>query len=223
MDGLKKNVKARIGLSENVEYVLRHCADCAKGSCSYAEAYKAQELPVPSHGVVKPMFQENKLLRFLLKSGIVSPEWINAWYAPFVSPFFGMWSMKRLVSNLVTNAGLAGIASRINGSGGEAAFTYIAVGTGTTAAAAGDTALQTELASSGLSRANGTVSRVTTDVTNDSARVTYTFTVTGSQAVTEAGLLNASSSGTLLARQVFSAVNVVNGDSLAITWTIDCD
>jgi len=118
----------------------------------------------------------------------------------------------------VTSAGKAGAASRINGSGGEAAFTYIATGTGTNAAAAGDTALQTELAASGLSRANATASRVTTSVTNDTAQLVNTFSVTGSQAVTESGVLNASSSGTLLARQVFSAINVVNGDSLQITW-----
>lgn len=126
----------------------------------------------------------------------------------------------REVKNLVVSAGKAGIASRINGSGAEAVFTYIAVGTGTNAAAAGDTTLQTETAASGLSRANGTASRVTTSVTNDTAQVTYTFTVSGSVAVTEAGLLNASSSGVLLARQVFSAINVVSGDSLTITWKI---
>lgn len=200
MNSLTKHAKAPVGRRENVEYVLRD-----------------------KFGNIKPLFQENRFLRFLLKHGIISPLWINSWYAPVLTPFFGVWANKRLVSNLVTNAGKAGIASRINGSGAEAAFTYIAVGTGTTAAAAGDTTLGTEIADSGLSRANGTASRVTTDVTDDSARVTYTFTVSGTKAVTEAGLLNASSSGVLLARQVFSAVNVVSGDSLAVAWTIDVD
>lgn len=197
---LTKHAKAPVGRRENVEYVLRD-----------------------KFGNIKPLFQENRFLRFLLKHGVVSPLWINRWYASLLTPFFGFWANKRVVANLVTSAGKAGIASRINGSGAEAAFTYIAVGTGTTAAAAGDTTLETEIADSGLSRANGTASRVTTDVTNDSARVTYTFTVSGTKAVTEAGLLNASSSGVLLARQVFSAVNVVSGDSLAVTWTIDVD
>lgn len=132
----------------------------------------------------------------------------------------GYWTTSLNLANGIPSAGKAGIASRINGSGSEAAATYIAVGTGTNAFAAGDTALQTELASSGLSRANGTASRVTTSVTNDTAQVTYTFTVTGTQAVTEAGLLNAASTGTLFARQTFSAINVVNGDSLQITWKL---
>lgn len=175
-------------------------------------------------GKVKPLFQENRLARFLIgHKGWLSPQWINSAFAPILSPFLGSWSSKMEIHNLITNAGAAGVASRINGSGGEAAFTYIAVGTGTNAAAVGDTTLETELASAGLSRAAATASRVTTDVTNDSARLAYTFTVTGTAAVTESGVLNASSGGVLLARQVFSAVNVINGDSLSVTWTFDVD
>jgi len=126
----------------------------------------------------------------------------------------------RIVHNLITSAGKAGIASRINGSGSEAAFTYLAVGVGTTAAAVGDTTLQTEITDSGLARVNATASRVTTSVTNDTARLTTTFTVTGTKAVTEAGILNAASVGTLLSRQVFTAVNVINGDSLQLTYSV---
>ena len=129
-------------------------------------------------------------------------------------------SISPTIRNLITNAGFAAVASRINGSGSEAQFDYIAVGTGTTAAAVGDTTLETELSSDGLSRALGTTSRVTTSVTNDTAQIEKTFTVTGTQAVTEAGILNAASSGTLLAHQVFSAINVDNGDSLLIRWKI---
>lgn len=124
------------------------------------------------------------------------------------------------LKNLITNAGLAGLASRTNGDGSEAAFTYLAVGTGTTAAAAGDTTLETEITDSGLARAAGTASRTTTTVTNDTARLTKTFSVTGTKAVTEIGILNAASTGTLLCRQVFTAVNVQNGDSLAVTYDV---
>ena len=176
------------------------------------------------NGKVKPIFQENRLARFLIgEKGFLSPLWINSKFSFLLAPFLGTWGSKMEIHNLITNAGAAGVASRINGSGGEAAFTYIAVGTGATAANVADTTLQTETAASGLSRASATASRVTTDVTNDSARLTYTFTVTGTVAVTESGVLNAASVGTLLARQVFSAVNVVNGDSLAVTWTFDVD
>lgn len=126
----------------------------------------------------------------------------------------------RIVHNLITTTGKAGLASRIGGSGAEAAFTYLAVGVGTTAAAVGNTTLETEITDSGLARVNATASRVTTSVTNDTAQLVTTFTVTGTKAVTEAGILNASSVGTLLCRQVFTAVNVVNGDSLQLTYKV---
>jgi hypothetical protein len=43
---------------------------------------------------------------------------------------------------------------------------------------------------------------------------------TGTGAVTEAGLFNASSAGTLLCRTVFSVINKGAADTLGITWTV---
>lgn len=190
---------AQFGLYYNVEYELKD-----------------------KDGKAKKLFQENPLCRLLLNKGTISPLWINSPYAPLLSPFLGHYSNKIVVKNLITNAGFAGAASRLNGADAEAAFTYIAVGTGTTAANVADTTLVTETAASGLTRAAGTASRVTTTQTNDTAQVTKTFSVSGTVAVTESGLLNASSVGVLLCRQVFTAINVVSGDSLAITWKIKC-
>lgn len=124
---------------------------------------------------------------------------------------------------MITNAGMAGVASRINGAGSENAFTYIAIGIGTNAAAATDTTLQSEITTNGGERAAATCTRVTTDVTNDTAQNVVTFNFTGTFAVTEAGVLNAASTGTLLCRQVFTAVNVASGDSLQITFKVDVD
>lgn len=89
---------------------------------------------------------------------------------------------------------------------------YIALGTGTNAAVAGDTALQTELAT----RVAGTLSS-TTNVWQNQA-VFGAGVNTG--AITEAGIFSASSSGTMLARQTFSAVNKGALDSLQVTWQI---
>lgn len=126
---------------------------------------------------------------------------------------------RRHVKNLVVDAGKAAVAGLINGVITNF-FEHIAIGTGTVAAAAGDTALGAEITTGGGARAAGTTSRVTTTVTNDTAQVVFTFAFTASFAVTEAGLLDSISAGTLLARQVFAAVNVVSGDSLQITWKI---
>lgn len=165
-------------------------------------------------GRSKKLFQPNSLgMKFFKAFGSL----------PKIPLLFGMPSYSMQISNLVTNAGMAGVASRINGDGAAAAFTYIAIGTGTTAANATDTTLQTEITTNGGERAAATASRTTTDVTNDTATLVHTFTFTGSFAVTESGVLNAASTGTLLARQVFSAINVVSGDSLQITWNFDVD
>lgn len=186
-------LNGRFKLKENVTYELRGKDD-----------------------VIKPLFQENEVYKFLLKHGLASH------FNP-IPGIHGYFAPQKQVSNLITTVGKALVAGRINDSGTPAAATYIAVGTGTTAANIADTTLETESAASGLSRAAGTVSLVTTDTTNDTARVSKAFSVTGTVAVTESGVLNASSAGTLLARQVFSAINVVNGDTLTVTWNFDVD
>jgi len=123
--------------------------------------------------------------------------------------------------NLIVDDGLAGIASRLNGDGSEAVFTTFAVGTGTTAAAAGDSALETEITDSGLARAAATVGRETDTATNDTATWDKTWTVTGTKAVTECGIINnVVSGGTLLGRRVFSAINVANGYTLQLIYKI---
>lgn len=165
-------------------------------------------------GEPKKIFQENKLWKWIR----------NLFHLDLQIPnLTGTWSYSKTVANLVTSAGLAGVASRINGDGSEAAFTYLAVGIGTTAAAAGDTALESEIVDSGMERAAATASRVTTDVANDTAQLVKSWSVTGTKAVTECGALNAASTGTLLGRQVFSAINVVSGDTLQITYKFDVD
>lgn len=127
------------------------------------------------------------------------------------------------VKNLVTTAGKARVADLLISDVGSAApafFDYIAIGTGTNAAAAGDTTLQTEITTSGGQRANATGTRVTTTVTNDTAQLVVTFNFTGSFAVTESGVFDDGVTGTLLCRQVFSAINVASADSLQVTWKI---
>ncbi|MCD6583644.1 MAG: hypothetical protein J7K71_03045 [Candidatus Omnitrophica bacterium] len=95
------------------------------------------------------------------------------------------------------------------------AFTYVAIGTGTTSPSASDTVLGNE-----VSRVSATVGRTTTSVTNDTATFDATFSFSSSYAITEAGIFNASSGGTMLARQTFSAINVASGDTLKISWKV---
>lgn len=127
---------------------------------------------------------------------------------------------KKTYRNLITNVGKAAMASRLNGDGAEPVFNYCAIGIGVTAAAITDTALVSEITTFGGQRAIATVSRITTAITNDTAQWTTLYSFAGSFAITEAGLFNAASIGVLLARRVFSPINVVSGDSIQITWKI---
>ena len=117
----------------------------------------------------------------------------------------------RDIDNLVVTAGKAYVASRMKNTA-DSAMSHMAIGSGTTAAAAGQTALGTEL---------GRVSLTSTTVSSNVVTYVATFAAgTGTGAVTEAGILNASSSGTMLCRTVFSVVNKGSADSMTITWTV---
>ena len=74
---------------------------------------------------------------------------------------------REVVENLIVNTGLAEIAGLVGNTGSPTAFTYLAVGSASTAAAATDTTLETELTDGGLERAAATVTRTTTTATND--------------------------------------------------------
>lgn len=115
------------------------------------------------------------------------------------------------VDNLVVTTGLGYIASRIK----DAAATpmsHMAIGTGTTAAVAGNTGLGTEAARVALSA---------TSVAANVVTFTATFPAgTGTGAIAEAGIFNANSAGTMLCRTVFSVVDKDANDSMAITWNV---
>lgn len=124
-----------------------------------------------------------------------------------------------LVDNLVTNAGKAQLAL-LCGDSSATPFTYIAVGTSSTAVAVTDTTLGAEITDSGLQRASATISRTTTTVTNDTYQATKTFSVTGTKTVQEIGIFNASSGGTLLSHALSGAKSVESGDELTATYTL---
>lgn len=185
-----------------------------------------QIIHLDANGNRKAIFQDNELCISLIKAGKLPANWINQWYAPYISWALGHWSDTKHNRNLVPTAGKAGVASRINGAGAEALFDKIGWGTGVVAPGAGDTTLGTEVTASG-SAASGvhvvsaaTASRVTTTVTNDTAQLVGTVTATGTIAITESGVFNAATNGTLLARQTFTVINVVSGDSIQFTWKI---
>lgn len=122
-------------------------------------------------------------------------------------------------TNTITNTGLAQVAL-LAGDASAVPFTFLAVGTSSTAPSASQTALGGEITTNGLGRAAATVSRVTTTQTNDTLQLYKLFTVTGTSTVEEAGIFNDASAGTMLGRALTTAKSVVNGDTLAITYKV---
>ena len=116
------------------------------------------------------------------------------------------------VENLIVNTGLNYMTSRMKDTTLDA-MTHMAVGSGTTAAAGGDTALETQISSR--------VTLTSTTVTANAIEYVAAFGAgVSTGAITEAGIFNAGSSGTMLCRTVFAVVNKDSADTLQITWLI---
>lgn len=113
--------------------------------------------------------------------------------------------------NLIVNDGLTRAALLLNGNS-STYFRALAVGEGTTGAANGDTALESEVTRSIATLTNGTYTAI----------FEYTFTFGGSYAITEAGIFDSAtvSGSTMLARTTFAAKNVSTTVDLIVTATI---
>ena len=115
------------------------------------------------------------------------------------------------VPNLVVTTGKNYVVSRMKDATATA-MSHMAVGTGSTAAAAADTALGSEAAR---------VALTSTTVSTNTVSYVATFPAgTGTASLTEAGILNAASSGTMLCRTVFAVVSKGASDVMTVTWSI---
>jgi len=128
---------------------------------------------------------------------------------------FGNVKEEREVKNLVVNAGLAFIISRMVGTA-KAVMSHMALGSGTTAAAAAQTNLVTTLGSR-----EALDSSTITGTNSEKVQYVASFEpgdATG--AVTEAGIFNALTAGDMLCRTVFPVVNKGADDTMSVTWTV---
>jgi hypothetical protein len=117
------------------------------------------------------------------------------------------------VSNLVVTSGKNYIASKmVATTNTPASMTHMGIGTGTGTPGASDTTLGTQ---------TGRVSLSGSTVSTNTITYTATFPAgTGDGAITEAGVFNASTGGTMLCRTTFPVVNKASGDTIAITWVV---
>lgn len=118
---------------------------------------------------------------------------------------------QREIKNLVVGSGKDFIASRMAGVT-DGVMSHMALGADTTAAAAGNTTLGSEL---------GRVALDSTTVSGSSVTYVATFPAgTATGAATEAGIFNDPASGVMLCRTVFAVVNKGADDLMSITWEV---
>lgn len=166
-------------------------------------------------------FMSNLKLQVVDKDGNVRK--VNSYFDsnPFIKFLNRNKTTLDLGSGLVTHAGVRLMSQDTAISAGAATLNVMknhGSGTGTTAAAALDTALQTAIGTTATAGTN------TNADASPNATVTSTATVaySGTAAVTEWGLFNSTtlSGATMWDHKVFSAVNVNSGDSIAFTYTL---
>jgi hypothetical protein len=119
---------------------------------------------------------------------------------------------ERSIPNLVVTVGKNWIASRMKTTGIPNEMSHMAIGSGTATPVVGDSTMGTEL---------GRVALTSSVVTSATIEYIATFPAgSGTGAVTEAGIFNNSSAGTMLCHTAFSVVNKGASDSLTITWDV---
>lgn len=123
---------------------------------------------------------------------------------------------------LQVNGGRAIVTGRLRAVGTEPLNIGWGTGAGTTAAA--DTTLFTEalvnMSAGGTDHTVGTSSQITTTTSNDTYQVTGTRTATASGTITNAGLFDAASGGTLFMKGDFTGIPLANGDAIAFTMKV---
>jgi hypothetical protein len=98
-------------------------------------------------------------------------------------------------------------------------FSYIAIGSGSTAATTADSTLVNSLSSAQRSGYTVTNSTVTPTVGAIAAQ-SVVFSFVASNTVAESGIFDTTSGGHLYARQTIAPIGVNPGDTLTITWKI---
>lgn len=120
--------------------------------------------------------------------------------------------VEQLAANTVMTVGKNFTASRMVGVASNV-MSHMALGS--------SSANPTDPAQTALGAELGRVALTASTATTNVVTYTATFgTGVATGAVTEAGIFNASSAGTMLCRVVFAVVNKGANDTIAITWTV---
>lgn len=135
-----------------------------------------------------------------------------------VTSIDGIIKERRYIPNLVVTTGKNHIAARIagllSGAGLEGAIiSHMGFGISTIIPTISDTVLGTQLG------ARVPITAISHIAGTNKLIVTATFIGTAGS-ITEAGMFNALTAGTLVCRTTFNAVPILSTDALAIAWTL---
>jgi len=124
------------------------------------------------------------------------------------------------VWNLLTNTGRVQAHTQCYGTTSllTNGFNYIALTNDATSPVASGTALTAEIAANGLTRAQGTVTLATGS--GNQTTVDKTFTASGTQSCQQTALFTASSVGVMNHWASFTQRNLINTDTIQVTFTI---
>ena len=117
------------------------------------------------------------------------------------------------MADIFTQAGEELVADYVDGAASAPANWYIGWGTGAGTAAKGDTTLFTEASEA---REIATESQPTADAN----RFVQTLTADGGKTITNAGVLDALTTGNLLLKSDFTGIVLATSDSIQFTFTI---
>lgn len=120
------------------------------------------------------------------------------------------------MANVYTNVGKAWVAKKMAGTETDSP-NRIGWGTGAGTSAVGDTTLFTEASET---RATATLSTVTTTETDDTFQAVGTLTADGTKSITNAGVFDAATGGTLILKGDHTSIPVVLNDSIEYTFTL---
>lgn len=116
----------------------------------------------------------------------------------------------KTIPNLIVSVGKQYIASRMV-SNSTTVVSHMAIGGGTASPISGNTALGSEISRKALSSLTNTTNQIV---------AVATFGNDSSGSISEAGIFNASSSGTMLCRTAFTPFTKTTGETVIVTWTI---
>ena len=166
--------------------------------------------------------QHNYILHLQEQLDLESPGedyYLNGQISVFVmregeTSFDLAWSEPNTITNVGKNATRHHIGDDtwVNNNASTYAFKWLAIGTGSGGGAA-STALQSE-----AFREIATFAVVQTQIGNFTLTYTFTAGTFSGEVITEAGLLNAAASGTLLNYQDFTGITLQSGDSLQVQF-----